>query len=95
MDYCQTGSPVWIKDTRTLRKPFWLLQEKNMKTLFKIALVVLIFVVNLAIAQPSLADRPKVSKNPDYIQVTKTLNGYQHSGKARVSLPNCNSELTS
>lgn len=75
MDYCQTGSPVWIKDTRTLRKPFWLLQEKNMKTLFKIALVVLIFVVNLAIAQPSLADRPKVSKNPDYIQVTKTLNG--------------------
>ncbi len=46
-----------------------------MKTLFKIALVLLIFVVNLAIAQPSLADRPKVSKNPDYIQVTKTLNG--------------------
>lgn len=46
-----------------------------MKTLFKIALVALIFVVNLAIAQPSLADRPKVSKNPDYVQVTKTLNG--------------------
>jgi hypothetical protein len=46
-----------------------------MKTLFKIAFVLLIFVVNLAIAQPSLADRPKVSKNPDYIQVTKTLNG--------------------
>lgn len=46
-----------------------------MKTLFKIALVALIFVVNLAIAQPSLADRPKVSKNSDYIQVTKTLNG--------------------
>ena len=46
-----------------------------MKALFKIALVLLIFVVNLAIAQPSLADRPKVSKNPDYIQVTKTLNG--------------------
>ena len=46
-----------------------------MKTLFKIAVVVLIFVVNLAFAQPSLADRPKASKNPDYIQVTKTLNG--------------------
>jgi hypothetical protein len=46
-----------------------------MKNLFKIAVVVLIFVVNLAIAQPSLADRPKASKNPDYIQVTKTLNG--------------------
>jgi hypothetical protein len=46
-----------------------------MKNLFKIALALVIFVVNLAIAQPSLADRPKVSKNPDYIQVTKTLNG--------------------
>ncbi|HEY9611080.1 hypothetical protein [Allocoleopsis sp.] len=46
-----------------------------MKALFKIALVLLIFVVNLAIAEPSLADQPKVSKNPDYIQVTKTLNG--------------------
>ena len=46
-----------------------------MKSLFKIALILLIFVVNLAIAQPSLADRPKASKNPDYVQVTKTLNG--------------------
>ena len=46
-----------------------------MKTLFKMVLVLLIFVVNLALAQPSLADRPKVSKNPDYVQVTRTLNG--------------------
>ncbi|MBD2042545.1 hypothetical protein [Microcoleus sp. FACHB-672] len=46
-----------------------------MKNLFKMVLVLLIFVVNLAIAQPSLADRPKVSKNPDYVQVTRTLNG--------------------
>lgn len=45
-----------------------------MKTLFKLALVIVIFVVNLAIAQPSSADPPKVTKNPDYIQVTKTLN---------------------
>ncbi len=46
-----------------------------MKALFKIALVILVFIVTLAIAEPSLADRPKVSKSPDYIQVTKTLNG--------------------
>lgn len=46
-----------------------------MKTLFKLALIGLIFVVNLAIAQPSFADPPKATKNPDYIQVTKTLNG--------------------
>jgi hypothetical protein len=64
-----------MKDRKTFGKPILLSQKKNMKTLFKIALVVLIFVVNLAIAQPSLADRPKVSKNADYIQVTKTLNG--------------------
>ncbi|MBD2019113.1 hypothetical protein H6F43_02800 [Leptolyngbya sp. FACHB-36] len=46
-----------------------------MKTLFKLAIVVLVFVVNLAIAHPSLADRPKVSKNSDYVQVTKALDG--------------------
>jgi hypothetical protein len=64
-----------MKDRRTLRQLISLSQEKDMKALFKIAIIALIFVVNLAIAQPSLADRPKVSKNPDYIQVTKTLNG--------------------
>ena len=64
-----------MKDRRTFEHPLWLSQEKNMKNLFKVVLVLLIFVVNLALAQPSLADRPKVSKNPDYVQVTKTLNG--------------------
>lgn len=64
-----------MKDRRTFEHPLWLSQETNMKNLFKVVLVLLIFVVNLALAQPSLADRPKVSKNPDYVQVTKTLNG--------------------
>lgn len=41
--------------------------------LLKIALVVVVFLVNLAIASPSWADRPKVSKDPDYIEVTRTL----------------------
>lgn len=45
-----------------------------MKALFKLALVVLVLVVNLAIAQPSLADRPKVSKNPEYIELNQSLN---------------------
>lgn len=58
-----------------------------MKALFKIALVALIFVVNLAIAQPSLADRPKVSKNPDYIQVTKTLNSLSALQETQESAP--------
>lgn len=46
-----------------------------MNALVKVVLVLLILVINLAIAPPSWADRPKVSKNPDYVQVTKTLNG--------------------
>ncbi|MBL1177874.1 hypothetical protein [Pantanalinema sp. GBBB05] len=46
-----------------------------MNALMKVVLIVLLLVVNLAIAPPSWADRPKVSKNPDYVQVTKTLNG--------------------
>lgn len=41
--------------------------------LFKIAFVVLLLLVNLVMAQPSWADRPKITENPDYIEVTKTL----------------------
>lgn len=40
--------------------------------LFKITVIVLLFIVNLVFAQPSWADR-KVSENPDYIEVTQTL----------------------
>lgn len=45
-----------------------------MKITIRSLLIVLLFVVNLAIAQPSLADRPKVSKNPEYIELNQTLN---------------------
>lgn len=44
-----------------------------MKRWIKFALVALALMVNFAIAQPSFADAPKVSKNPDYLQVTKSL----------------------
>lgn len=40
---------------------------------FKIALVVLVFLVNLVVARPSLADRPNLTANPDYIEVTQAL----------------------
>ncbi|MEH1942269.1 MAG: hypothetical protein V7L01_18925 [Nostoc sp.] len=42
--------------------------------IWKSLLILLMIVVNLAFAQPSFADRPKFSKNPDYIEVTKALN---------------------
>ncbi|MEH2064005.1 MAG: hypothetical protein V7K50_17355 [Nostoc sp.] len=42
--------------------------------IWKSLLIVLMIVANLAFAQPSFADRPKFSKNPDYIEVTKALN---------------------
>lgn len=45
-----------------------------MKLVMHAIFIVLLFVVNLAIAQPSLADPPKVSKNPEYIELTQTLN---------------------
>ncbi len=44
-----------------------------MKLLIRAMFIVLLFVANLAIAQPSLADRPKATKNPDYIELTKSL----------------------
>ncbi|SRR5579883_1363116 len=40
--------------------------------LFKIVLIVLFFLVNLGFAQPSLAGK-KLTENPDYIEVTQTL----------------------
>jgi hypothetical protein len=42
----------------------------------KIALAVLIMLLSLVIAEPSLAD-PNYKENPDYIQVTKTLKNLQ------------------
>lgn len=47
-------------------------RNQNMK-LWKSLLILLMIVANLAFAQPSFADRPKFSKNPDYIEVTKAL----------------------
>ncbi|MHC0064177.1 hypothetical protein ACWATR_14965 [Nostoc sp. UIC 10890] len=41
---------------------------------WKYLLIVLMIVTSFAFAQPSFADRPKFSKNPDYIEVTKALN---------------------
>lgn len=42
--------------------------------MFKYILILLIFLVNLVFAQPSMADKPKFAKNPDYIEVNKELN---------------------
>ncbi|MDM9584258.1 MULTISPECIES: hypothetical protein [unclassified Nostoc] len=42
--------------------------------IWKSLLIVLMIVANFAFAQPSFADRPKFSKNPDYIEVIKALN---------------------
>lgn len=36
-------------------------------------LVLLVFLANLVFAQPSFADRPKFTKSPEYIEVTKAL----------------------
>ncbi|MBD2683221.1 MULTISPECIES: hypothetical protein [Nostoc] len=42
--------------------------------LFKTALVALVLLVNLIIAQPSWADRPNLTTSPDYIEVTQGIN---------------------
>jgi hypothetical protein len=41
--------------------------------IFKIALVALVTILNLAIAQPSWADQPKLTNLPDYAEVTQNL----------------------
>jgi hypothetical protein len=41
--------------------------------LFKIVLVTLVLLINLVIAKPSWADRPKLTSLPDYVEVTQQL----------------------
>ncbi|MDF5710098.1 MAG: hypothetical protein PUP90_21125 [Nostoc sp. S4] len=54
--------------------------------IWKSLLIVLMIFVNLAFAQPSFADKPKFSKNPDYIEVTKALKQLTQAKQARTEL---------
>ncbi|HEY9675808.1 MAG TPA: hypothetical protein V6D11_30470 [Waterburya sp.] len=55
-------------------------------------LIALIVVANLVFAQPSLADKPKFLKNPDYIEVNKALNDLKAVQQAQVQTENYNPE---
>lgn len=54
-----------------------------MMKLLKVALVALVMLFNLVVAQPSWADGPKLNKNPDYLEVTKALDGLQALGDSK------------
>ncbi|MHC5598799.1 MAG: hypothetical protein ACYTXC_23155 [Nostoc sp.] len=60
-------------------------KNQNMK-IWKSLLIVLMIVASLAFAQPSFADRPKFSKNPDYIEVTKALNELSQTKEAQTQV---------
>jgi hypothetical protein len=60
-------------------------RNQNMK-IWKSLLIVLMVFANLAFAQPSFADRPKFSKNPDYIEVTKALNDLSQKKDAQTQV---------
>lgn len=55
-------------------------------------LLALLFMANLVFAEPSLADKPKFLKNPDYIEVTETLNGLKSAQEAPDKTENYNPE---
>lgn len=55
-------------------------------------LLALLFMANLVFAEPSLADKPKFLKNPDYIEVTETLNGLKSAQEAQDKTENYNPE---
>ncbi|MBD2433981.1 MULTISPECIES: hypothetical protein [Fischerella] len=52
--------------------------------LLKVAFAIAVLFVNLLIAQPSWADKPKFSKNPDYIEVTKTIKELKKSAEGTI-----------
>ncbi|MDZ8183389.1 MAG: hypothetical protein RMX96_00805 [Nostoc sp. ChiSLP02] len=54
--------------------------------IWKSLLIVLMIFANLAFAQPSFADRPKFSENPDYVEVTKAIKQLTQAKKAKNQL---------
>ena len=54
--------------------------------IWKSLLIILMIVANFAFAQPSFADKPKFSKNPDYIEVTKTLDKLTQAKEAQTQV---------
>lgn len=68
-------------------------RTKTMK-LWKYLLVLVIIFANLAFAQPSFADRPKFSKNSDYVEVTKALKELSQVKDAQAQLLGLTPEAT-
>ncbi|BAZ30387.1 hypothetical protein NIES4074_28470 [Cylindrospermum sp. NIES-4074] len=52
--------------------------------IWKSLLIVLIILVNLTVAQPSLAEAPKFTENPDYIEVTQALDELSQATAAQL-----------
>lgn len=50
--------------------------------LIKLLLIAVVFMVNVAIARPALADRPPVEQNSDYIAITKALSSLTQAQEA-------------
>lgn len=57
---------------------------------FKPFLIALLILVNLVFVQPSFADRPKFTKNPDYIEVTKALESLKTAQNTQAEGENTN-----
>jgi hypothetical protein len=55
-------------------------------------LVTLMLIANLLFAQPSLADKPSFLKNPDYIEVTQSLNALKMAQETQAQTENYNPE---
>ncbi|QLE43343.1 hypothetical protein FD723_24755 [Nostoc sp. C052] len=53
---------------------------------FRYILMVVVLFASLVFAEPSLADRPKYSKNPDYITLIQQLNNLKTAEKTQTQL---------
>ncbi|QSJ20699.1 hypothetical protein JYQ62_08635 [Nostoc sp. UHCC 0702] len=62
--------------------------------LWKYLLILLMIFANLAFAQPSFADRPKINKNPDYIEITKAIKQLSQVKDAQTQLEGLTPEAT-
>jgi hypothetical protein len=68
------------------------LKKKKIMNFVTSLFIALIFVANLVFAQPSLADKPKFLKNPDYIEVTKAINELKAAQQVQAQTETSNPE---
>jgi hypothetical protein len=81
-----------LKGQEILNNPVQKLKKEKFMKIITSLLIAFIFMANLVFAQPAFADKPKFLKNPDYIEVTQSLNQLKMAQESQAQTENSNPE---